>query len=242
MSENTNTFVLPSSFTTGTRRWIDSTLRREVSAAKADAEYFAHVVANYPEDLDVKVKSGLSGAVKALITSRTVAGTSGTAAHAARASKIVTRAWLTVGLTRNGVDVSTLPPVKVKDVDRDALSVVVNGEGGKPLAGLRKGVMDAAKEGRWAEIPSILADVPAPADSPETDPEAQDDANGTSEPVLTGADFSARNVHALLAALAKGIKESAIEYTEADNVAILSAMAEVEASVHMRTKVAEPAA
>lgn len=237
MSENT--FALPSQITSATRGWIDGKIRREVSAAVADDKFLQSIVDNYPTDLAASVKSALSGAVKTYVSGRTVGGHTATPADAARASKFVSLAWLRVGLTRVAeVDTDALPHVTLPSgVKRDALSVVVNGEGGKPLAAFRKSVMDAAKAGNWKDIPSIVGSAKAetPQESAKKETESADESNAADEPVKVGSGTDARTLGLLLREVAKSVAASAAQYDDTDAEYLLDGLAEVEAAIHSHT-------
>jgi hypothetical protein len=239
MSENksTSTYVLPSVVTTATRTWITATVRAEDSAKVRDAKFLASVVSGYGTDLTPENKASMSGAVKRYITERKGAS----ASHAATASKIVSRAWYTVGLRSVGVDVDTLGKVKVGDTMREALAVVINGEGGAALKPFRTAVTDAAKAGKWADIPALVAAPPvAVAATPDTDKDAQKDENGTTTPVATASDLSARNLGDLLRSLAVAVSESAVEYNPTDAEFLGDAITALESAIG--TRVTAPAA
>jgi len=227
MSENNSTFVVPSAVTTATRTWITATVKAEETAKVRDAKFLASVVTSYGTDLSPEYKSALSGAIKRFITERKGAS----ASHAATASKVVARAWYTVGLKSVGVDINTLGTVKVGDTNREAMAVVINGEGGAALKAFRTAVADAAKAGKWSDIPALVAAPPVPASSPETDKDATKPENGTTEPVATASDLSARNLGALLRSLASAVADSAMEYNEVDAEFLGDAITALESAI-----------
>jgi hypothetical protein len=237
MSENktATAFVMPSAITTGTRVWVDGAKRADESAKVRDAKFLAALVENYPTDTGAKVKASLSSAVKVY-----TAGRGATSGQQSRASKFVAMARLIAGLTRAGVDPETLPGVKVGDVTRDALAMVVNGEGGKAFAAFRQSVVKAADEGRFVDIPGLIAGA-APVTEQESASaetgEGAEEGNGTDESPRVAAAVDSANLIRTLATITAMIDESAHEYSESDSERIREALDALESSIHRHTLV-----